>query len=160
MPTPQQALLVGRAVWRLTIWFGLAERLAVQTLNGVRPVRDEDPRLTEVAARKVSGLKQVLLGAAKQGEALLTQTASVVMTTELELFMRKELELSKAFYQPTTEHPALRNLGQTLAIGRSYVQALRAKRLGDHAGAMAQLETALAMVHALEDSTTDDDTPR
>gem|GEM_PF-2193570 len=148
------ATLVGQAVWRLKIWFGMAERLAVQTFNGIRPRRNELPALRTVTTAKIEGLLAVILGEAPRGQALLMNTAESAMTGELELFLRKELALSRAFYRPAETDPAPRGLAQTLAVGRAYALSLVEQRKGNAAAALEKLREAQVLVAALDGEAT------
>lgn len=154
-PDPAVAKLVGQAVWRLKIWYGMAERLAVQTFNGIRPMRDELPTLSAVTAAKIDGLLAVVLGEASEGQALLMDTAASAMTAELELFLRKELALSKSFYRPDAIDPAPRDLAQTLAVGRAYALGLVEQRKGNAAAALEKLREAQELVAALNSADSD-----
>ncbi len=132
----------------------MAERLAVQTFNGIRPRRNELPALRTVTTAKIEGLLAVILGEAPRGQALLMNTAESAMTGELELFLRKELALSRAFYRPAETDPAPRGLAQTLAVGRAYALSLVEQRKGNAAAALEKLREAQVLVAALDGEAT------
>lgn len=151
---PQLAKDVGRMVWRAKVRYGQAERFAVQTLNGVRTVRHELPGQAQEARRLVGMLRRLVAGpTAGDGldPGLGRAVADLADRPALdEAFLRKELELSRAFYRPQASDPAPRELAGTLAIGRAHAAALSFQREGRPDQALAALERALALTRALD----------
>lgn len=144
-PPADLADAISRSLWRTKIAFGLLERLAVQTENGMRPARSPQPDEALLVERKNSGLMRVLNGKAQQGADVLALITQSGLDPVRESFLRQEIELSKAFFD--TGVP--RDLRSTLETGRAHALALRLMAAGQHAEAMAQMERALAGVQAL-----------
>lgn len=151
--SPPEALAkdVGRLVWRHKIAFGLLERLTVQSLNGIRPRRDPPADAATLTASKNAALDLLLQGNVAAALPLLQRVEQGPLAGDRDAFLRKELELSTAFYRPDhTDRPAARSLGQTLGVGRHHARALELMGEGDAEAALAELDAALAIIRALD----------
>jgi hypothetical protein len=141
-PSAELADAAGRHVWRHKIAFGLLERLSVQTFNGERPERVPPPDLELLTKRKVYGLQRILEGKEQEGVDVLAMIEGEILDEDRETFLRKEIELSQAFYEADTE----RGLVATLQAGRRYSRALRLMSLGEFSAACHELDKAVKMV--------------
>jgi len=139
---------VGRDLWRIKIFLGLAERLAIQQVNGRRPVRRELEGLPFVVAEASAALDDVVAGAVERGAERLTALAERVMSPDHERFLRKEVALSEAFFTPEGR-TGPRGLAENIRVGAFYARALETMRDGRLDEALDELEQGLRYVESI-----------
>ena len=136
---------IGRLLWRHRIYFGLAERLAWQVFNGVRPVRRDPDDLAPLVARKNAALDRIVQGDYDGGLAILAGIDSGPLAGDRDVFLRSEMRLAQDF----REHGWTAPLPDRLVVGRLHARALWTMRDGDLAGAQALLDEAAEHVARL-----------
>jgi len=146
-PPAESVGAITRMVWRAQVYFGLAERLALQELPG-RPIpRDELPELGVMVARKSTGLDLVIAGRSTDGLAVLAMLDEASLGDDRERFLRAEVALSDTLERRRTEDPPLAPPLRH-AVERLHARALRLMRLGQTGGALDQLSMATTVIAA------------
>ena len=142
---PDAAAEIRRLLWRHRIYFGLAERLAWQVFNGVRPVRRELDDLEPLVRRKNAALDLIVQGRYADGLEILAGIDKGPLAGDRDRFLRQELRLAQDF----REHGWTAPLPDRLVVGRLHARALWTFRDGDIEDALALLDEAEAHVATL-----------
>ncbi len=140
------ATAVGRLLWRHKIYFGLAERLAMQRFNGSRPVRRELDDLQAVIDNKNRALELILDGSYDEGVQRLGRIETGPLQGDRDAFLRAEIGLADR-YGKLDFRP---DLPSRLRLGELHARALSVMRDGQPKRALAFLAAAAGVVEQIE----------
>ena len=144
-PGAEHAEGLARMVWRAQIVFGIAERLAQQSLPGRPQPRDELPDLATMVARKSGGLDLVIAGRCEAGMDILQQLDRTGLDEPRERFLRAEIALADNLAGRTALLPPLPApvLHEVL---EAHARAARLMRLGETDAALEQFGVAASLL--------------